>query len=74
MTTVTVQTLTRCEHCGREFVALRPWARYCNAYCRRRAWLDRNPDKAAEIAIKDKARLRAHFQEHGREWVEGGTQ
>jgi hypothetical protein len=32
-------TLTRCEHCGREFVARRPWARYCNAYCRRRAWL-----------------------------------
>lgn len=66
-------TVTNCEHCGREFVALRPWTRFCTAYCRRRAWLARNPDKAAELAERDKARLRLHFEERGREWADKVT-
>jgi hypothetical protein len=73
-TTKRIATVTRCEHCGREFVARRPWARYCNPYCRRRAWLQRNPDKAAELAAKDKARLRTHFEAAGKTWVDKVTQ
>jgi len=65
-------TLTHCEQCGREFVAHRPWARFCNAYCRRRAWLDRNPERAAELHERDIARLREHVIGNGGEWVEGG--
>lgn len=69
-TTVT-PTVTHCEHCGAEFVAHRPWARFCGAYCRRRAWLDRNPERAAELHERDIARLREHVIGNGGAWVEG---
>ena len=59
-----------CEHCGSAFVARRPWARFCSAYCRRVAWLDRNPERAAELAERDKARLRAHIIGNGGTWEE----
>ena len=49
-----------CEHCGQTFAPRRSWGRFCSAYCRRTAWLDRNPVRAAELAARDKARLRAH--------------
>jgi hypothetical protein len=65
-------TLTQCEQCGREFVARRPWGRFCSAYCRRRAWLDRNPEKAAELHERDIARLRAHIIGNDGTWIEGG--
>jgi len=60
----------RCEHCGNEFTPRRPHGRFCSSHCRRLAWLKSNPEKAAEIAANDRARLRAHFQERGREWVD----
>ena len=60
----------QCEQCGAAFVARRPWARFCNAYCRRLAWLGRNPERAAELAERDRARLRAHVIGNGREWVD----
>jgi hypothetical protein len=60
-----------CEHCGSAFVARRPWARFCSAYCRRVAWLGRNPERATELAERDKARLRAHIIGNDGEWVEG---
>ncbi len=60
-----------CEQCGAAFVARRPWARFCSAYCRRVAWLDRNPERAVELAERDKARLRAHIIGNDGEWVEG---
>ena len=59
-----------CEHCGSAFVARRPWARFCSAYCRRVAWLDRNPERAAELAERDKARLRAHIVGNDGKWVD----
>jgi hypothetical protein len=59
-----------CEHCGAAFVARRPWARFCSAYCRRVAWLDRNPERAAELAERDKARYRAHIIGNGGTWQE----
>ena len=59
-----------CEQCGAAFVARRPWARFCSAYCRRVAWLDRNPERAAELAERDKARLRAHVIGNGGTWEE----
>ena len=59
-----------CEQCGAAFVARRPWARFCSAYCRRVAWLDRNPERAAELAERDKARLRAHIIGNDGEWVD----
>ena len=60
-----------CEQCGSAFVARRPWGRFCSAYCRRVAWLARNPERAVELAERDKARLRAHVIGIDREWVEG---
>lgn len=59
-----------CEHCGSAFVARRPWARFCSAYCRRVAWLGRNPERAVELAERDKARLRAHVIGNGGTWEE----
>ncbi len=59
-----------CEQCGAAFVARRPWARFCSAYCRRVAWLDRNPERAAELAERDKGRLRAHIIGNGGTWEE----
>ena len=58
-----------CEHCGSAFVARRPWGRFCSAYCRRLAWLDRNPERAVELAERDRARLRARVIGNGGEWV-----
>ena len=60
-----------CEQCGSAFVARRPWGRFCSAYCRRVAWLGRNPERAAELAERDRARLRAHIIGNEGEWVEG---
>jgi hypothetical protein len=34
------------------------------------AWLDRNPERAAELAERDKARLRAHIVGNDGEWVD----
>ena len=59
-----------CEQCGSAFVARRPWARFCSAYCRRVAWLGRNPERAAELAERDRARLRAHIIGNDGEWVD----
>ncbi len=59
-----------CEQCGAAFVARRPWARFCSVYCRRLAWLGRNPERAVELAEHDRARLRAHVIGNGREWVD----
>jgi hypothetical protein len=69
-TTATTSLIARCEHCGREFTPRRSNGRYCNPYCRRRAWLERNPDKAAELAVKDKARLKAYIIERGGVWID----
>ncbi len=69
-TTKRIATVTECEHCGREFIPRRPHGRFCGAYCRRLAWLDRNPEKAAELAERDKARLRAHVLQCGGVWVD----
>ncbi len=69
-TTKRIATVTECEHCGSEFIPRRPHGRFCGAYCRRLAWLDRNPEKAAELAERDKARLRAHILQRGGEWVD----
>ena len=67
---VLVDVSRPCEHCGAAFVARRPWARFCSAYCRRVAWLDRNPERAAELAERDKARLRARIIGNNGEWIE----
>lgn len=68
-TTVTAAVI-QCEQCGGNFDARRPWARFCSAYCRRLAWLGRNPEKAAELAERDRARLKAHIIGNDGEWVE----
>ena len=58
-----------CDHCGQSFTTKRPkQARYCSGNCRRKAWLERNPDKAAELAKSDKKRLQAHIIAKGRKW------
>ena len=56
-----------CEQCGVAFVARRPWARFCSAYCRRLAWLERNPERAAELAERDRARLHQHVIGNGKD-------
>ena len=58
-----------CEHCGQTFAPRRSWGRFCSAYCRRLAWLDRNPVRAAELVERDKKRLKAHIVGSGGEWV-----
>ena len=59
----------QCEYCGAVFAAKRPrQAKYCSAVCRRKAWLVANPDKAAVLAERDKARLRAHIESRGGTW------
>ena len=63
-----VLNVSRCEQCGREFTPRRPWGRFCNDYCRRLAWLGRNPERATELALSDKIRLRKHIIERGGEW------
>lgn len=68
------KTVTRpCQQCGREMVVRRPSKRFCGAACRRAAWLVRNPEKAAILAISDKARLREHLASRGIAWVEPTT-
>ena len=62
-------TLT-CAYCNAEFLAKTSRAKYCSAMCRRDAWLERNPERAAELAESDKARLRAHLEAKGIEWIE----
>ncbi len=62
-----------CEQCGVEFLPKSRLARFCSPYCRRRAWLARNPEKAAVLAERDRARLRAHVLALGGVWVERAT-
>ena len=63
-------TVTACEHCGDAFTPRRPHGRFCSSYCRRLAWLGRNPAKAAELAERDRQRLREHVIGCGGEWRE----
>ena len=63
-------TVKKCDQCQRDMVVKRPSKRYCSAACRRAAWLVRNPEKAAELAVKEKARLRALLESRGIVWVE----
>ena len=65
-------TVTNCEQCGDEFTPRRPHGRFCSSYCRRLAWLGRNPEKAAELAARDRQRLREHVIGCGGEWVDRG--
>jgi hypothetical protein len=62
-----------CQQCGCEMVVKRPSKQYCNAACRRKAWLQRNPEKAAALAASDKERLRVHLESKGIAWVERGA-
>ncbi len=57
-----------CEQCGDEFTPRRPHGRFCSSYCRRLAWLGRNPEKAAALAESDRQRLREHVIGCGGEW------
>ncbi len=59
---------SHCEQCGDEFTPRRPHGRFCSSYCRRLAWLDRNPDRAAALAESDRQRLREHVIGCGGEW------
>ena len=70
MTIKTKSILTQCEQCGRDFQPKTRRGRFCCAYCRRRAWLARNPERAAELAERDRARLKAVVLAHGGVWVE----
>lgn len=65
-------SVTNCEHCGGAFTPRRPHGRFCSSYCRRLAWLGRNPEKAAELAERDRQRLREHVIGCGGEWVDRG--
>jgi hypothetical protein len=63
---VTVKT---CQQCGAEYVTRRPkQSRYCSPVCRRGAWLAANPERAAQLAEGDKARLKAHLEAKGIAW------
>ena len=62
--------VTQCENCGDAFMPRRPHGRFCSSYCRRQAWLGRNPEKAAELAERDRQRLREHVIGCGGEWVD----
>ena len=67
---VTVKT---CQHCGIEYRAKRPaQSRYCGPRCRRLAWLERNPERAAALAESDRQRLRLHLAGRGIAWQERG--
>ena len=66
-------TLKNCEFCGAEYATPRPsQSRFCSGHCRRGAWLQNNPDKAAVIAERDKVRLKAHLAARGVVWIETG--
>jgi hypothetical protein len=71
MLTVTERKVVLCEQCGRDFTPRRSWGRFCSSYCRRLAWLERNPEKAAVLAERDRARLRAHIIGNDGERLEG---
>ena len=65
---VTVKT---CQHCGIEYRAKRPaQSRFCGSRCRRLAWLERNPARAAALAESDRQRLRLHLAGRGIAWQE----
>ena len=67
---VTVKT---CQHCGIEYRAKRPaQSRFCGSRCRRLAWLERNPERAAALAESDRQRLRLHLAGRGIAWQERG--
>lgn len=61
-----------CEQCGGDFTPRRSHGRFCSSYCRRLAWLGRNPEKAAELAARDRQRLREYVIGCGGEWHDGG--
>ena len=63
---------SHCEQCGDEFTPRRPHGRFCSSYCRRLAWLGRNPDRAAALAESDRQRLREHVIGCGGEWHDRG--
>lgn len=65
-----ITTVTQCENCGDAFTPRRPHGRFCSSYCRRQAWLGRNPEKAAELAERDRQRLREYVIGCGGEWVD----
>lgn len=62
--------VVHCEQCGDAFSPRRPHGRFCSSYCRRLAWLGRNPEKAAELAERDRQRLREHIIGCGGKWRE----
>jgi hypothetical protein len=67
-------TVKSCAHCDGDFETKRPkQARYCGPQCRRAAWLLRNPDKAAALAVSDRQRLRLHLESRGIVWQERYT-
>lgn len=53
-----VPNVSRAEHWQRDSSPRQPWGRFCSPFCRRLVWLDRNPYKAAELAERDRQRLR----------------
>ena len=65
-------SITNCEHCGAAFTPRRPHGRFCSSYCRRLAWVVRNPEKATELAERDRQRLREHIIDGDGEWVDRG--
>lgn len=67
-----IPNVSQCEQCEREFTPRRPWGRFCSAYCRRLAWLDRNPERATELAESDRQRLREHVIGCSGEWIDRG--
>lgn len=70
VTPLPVPNVSHCEHCGAEFTPRRSHARFCSPYCRRLAWLDRNPERAAVLAERDRQRLKEHIIASGGEWRE----
>jgi len=66
----TANVTVTCAFCNAEFLAKTSRAQYCSAMCRRDAWLQRNPERAAQLAESDKARLRAHLEAKGVEWID----
>lgn len=62
---VSAGALRPCDHCGEPYRAVKAWSRYCGPRCRRLAWLERNPEKAALLAERDRARYRARLESRG---------
>lgn len=65
---VTNGVLRSCDWCGNEYTALRPRSRYCTSYCRRQAWLERNPEKAAELNERSRRHWRSVVEARGGVW------